>query len=102
MSAARDALLDAEVNAIFEHGESFWVDGKTAEYTGVVDGMMYGNVLTETGLEMKRTARLTFLQSEWIPEVGKQIKLRSRYWIVAEIGEDTESSYTVRLIEAHK
>jgi hypothetical protein len=100
MSDATDAILEAQADALTQHGVAFTVDGDAVAKTCVASDVIWGNILTEHGMEQRQQCSIHFLATAWTPVIGKRVTVRSKTFVVDAIQRDHDS-YSLTLVESH-
>lgn len=100
MSDATDAILEAQTDALSQHGTTFTVDGSGTAIACIASEVIYGKVLTEHGMEQRRQCSMHILASAWTPTIGTRVTVRGLTFVVDAIQRDHDS-YTLTLVESH-
>ncbi len=100
MSEATDAILEAQTDALSQHGTTFTVDGSATAIACIASEFIYGKVLTDHGMEQRRQCSMHIIASAWTPVIGTRVTVRSLTFVVDAILRDHDS-YTLTLVESH-
>jgi|GEM_PF-5023263 len=100
MTQARQMLEHGHLVLQGEFPDTFTVEGDPTVRNGLVQDLVYGNVMTDSGLIQKRAATLLFAFATWTPSVGKRVATRGLTFVVDAIAP-TPTRWRVTLVESH-